>query len=182
MSARIALLPMVVALALLAAGCGKSSKPETASEWASGFCSDVTTWKDSIQSAVSPLKSGNITKDSVQTAFNDFKSATDTFTKNIKGLGKPDTDAGDQAKQDIDSLSTQIDDGVDSIKSTVKGVTNVTTALAAATSVSSTLSTMTGAVKQTYQQLQQLDPKGELTTAFQNADSCKTLKASANSS
>ena len=182
MSARIVLLPLVVALALLAAGCGKSSKPETASEWASGFCSSVTTWKESIQSAVSPLKSGNITKDSVQTAFNDFKSSTDTFVKSIKGLGKPNTDAGDQAKQDVDSLSTQIDDGVNSIKSTVKGITNVTTALAAATSVSSTLSSMTGSVQQTFQSLQQLDAKGELTTAFQNADSCKTLKASANSS
>ena len=67
-SARILVLPLIAALALLAAGCGKSSKPETASEWASGFCSSATTWKESISSAISPLKQGNVTKDSVQTA------------------------------------------------------------------------------------------------------------------
>jgi len=181
-SARIVLLPLIAAVAMLAAGCGKSSKPETANDWASSFCSSVTTWKDSVQSAASPLKSGNITKDSVQTAFNDFKSATDTFVKSIKDLGKPPTDAGDQAKQNVDSLSTQVDDGVQSIQNSVKGITDVTTALAAATSVSSTLSSMTSAVQQTYQQLQQLDPKGELATAFQNADSCKSLKTSTNGS
>jgi hypothetical protein len=181
-SARIALLPLIAAVALVAAGCGKSSKPETATEWAGSFCSSVTTWKDSVQSAAAPLKSGNITKDSIQTAFNDFKSATDTFVKSVKDLGKPSTNDGDQAKQDVDSLSTTINNDVQSIQNTVKGITNVTTALAAATSVSSTLSSMSSSVKQTYQQLQQLDPKGELATAFKNADSCKTLKTSTTSS
>jgi len=181
-SARIVLLPLIAAVALLAAGCGKSSKPETAAEWASSFCSSVTTWKDSVQSAASPLKSGNITKDSVQTAFDNFKSATNTFVKSVKGLGKPPTQAGDQAKQDVDSLSTTINNDVQSIQNSVKGITDVSTALAAATSVSSSLSSMSSSVQQTYKQLQQLDPKGELTTAFQNADSCKTLQSSANSS
>ena len=37
-SARILFLPLIAALVLAAAGCGKSSKPETASEWANSFC------------------------------------------------------------------------------------------------------------------------------------------------
>jgi hypothetical protein len=181
-SARILLLPLIAALVLAAAGCGKSSKPETASEWASSFCSSVTTWKESVTSAVSPLKSGNISKDSVQTAFNDFKSATNTFVKSIKSLGKPPTQSGAQGKQDVESLSTQLSDGVNSIKGDVGNVSSVTSALAVVPSVTSTLQSMSTAVKQTYQSLQQLDPGSELSTAFQNSQSCKTLKTSANSS
>ena len=138
-SARLIFLPLIAALVLVAAGCGKSSKPETATEWANSFCSSVTTWKESITSAVSPLKSGNITKDSVNTAFNDFKSATDTFVKSVKDLGKPPTQAGDQAKSDIDQLTTQIDNSVKSIQNDVGNVSSVSSALAVVPSVTATL-------------------------------------------
>jgi hypothetical protein len=179
--ARIAILPLIAAVALLAAGCGKSSKPETATEWASGFCSSATTWKDSVNSAISPLKQGNVTKDSVQTAFNDFKSATDTFTKDVKNLGKPPIQAGDQAKSDIDQLSSNIDAQVKTIQDAVKNVSSVSTALTIVPTVTTALTTMRTDVQMTFSQLKQLDAKGELTTAFQNSQSCKTLTASASS-
>jgi hypothetical protein len=175
---RIVLLALVAAVAVIATACGKSSKPETAAEWASGFCSDVTTWRDSVTSAAAPLKNGNISKDSVQTAFNDFKSATDTFVSDVKKLGKPATQAGAQAKQAVDQLSTQIDDGVNTIKSATSGVSDVSGALAAASTVSGALTTMRNDVKTTYQNLQQIDKGGELTTAFTNAASCQALKKS----
>ena len=181
-SVRIVLLSLIVALTLVAAGCGKSKKPETAAEWASSFCSSVTTWKDSINTAISPLKNGNISKDSVQTAFNDFKSSTDTFVSDVKGLGKPPTSAGDQAKSDIDQLSTQIDNQVKTIQDSVKGVSSVTSALAVVPTVTTSLTAMRGYVQSTVTNLQAIQPNGELATAFKNSQSCKTLKASASSS
>jgi hypothetical protein len=180
-STRIVVVPLIAALALLAAGCGKS-KPESPSEWASGFCSSVTTWKDSVQSAVSPIKSGNISKDSIQTAYNDFKSATDSFVKDVKNLGKPNTQVGAQAQQDVDQLTTQINTDAQTIKSDVGNVSSVASALTVVPSVTSTLSSMSNEVKLTFHDLQMLDAGGELTTAFQNSSSCKTLKASINKS
>jgi ABC-type transporter Mla subunit MlaD len=180
-SARVLFLPLIAALVLAAAGCGKSSKPETASEWASGLCSSITTWKDSVTSAVSPLKSGNITKDSINTAYDDFKSATDTFVKSVKDLGKPATQAGDQAKSDIDQLTTEIDNSVQTIKSDVNNISDVTSALAAVPSVTGTLASIRTDVATTYSNLRQLDAGGELSTAFTNAESCKTLTASVSS-
>jgi hypothetical protein len=181
-SARILFVPLIAALVLAAAGCGKSKKPETAAEWANTFCSSVTTWKDSVTSAVSPLKNGNISKDSVNTAFDDFKSATNTFVKTIKGLGKPPTDAGDQAKSDVDQLTTEIDNSVKSIQDSVGTVSSVTSALAIVPSVTSTLSSMRTAVTTTYNSLKQLNPGSELSTAFKNSESCKTLSSSTSSS
>jgi hypothetical protein len=172
---RIVLLVLVAAVAVVATGCGKS-KQLSASEWATSFCSDVTTWRDSVTSAASPLKNGNITKDSVQTAFNDFKSATNTFVTDVKNLGKPATEAGGQAKQAVDQLTTQIDDGVNTIKSAVSGVSDVSGALAAASTVSGTLTSMRNDVKTTYSNLQQIDASGKLTSAFADSASCKALK------
>jgi hypothetical protein len=129
-----------------------------------------------VTSAASPLKNGNITKDTVQTAFNDFKSATDTFVSDVKKLGKPATQDGGQAKQAVDQLSTQIDDGVNTIKSAVSGVSDVSSALAAASTVSGTLTSMRTDVKTTYSNLQQIDASGELTSAFADSASCKALK------
>jgi hypothetical protein len=181
-STRIALVPLIAALALLAAGCGKSSKPETTADWANGFCSSATTWKESVQSAISPLKNGNISKDSINTAYDDFKSATDTFVKDVKDLGKPNTQDGAQAKQDIDNLTTQISSSADEIKNDVSNVSSISGALAAVPSVTTTLSSMKDAVSTTYNSLQMLDAGGQLSTAFQNSDACKTLKASVNTS
>ncbi len=178
-SARLLFLPLIVAVALLAAGCGKSKKPETTAEWASSFCTSVNTWKGSLNSAIAPLKNGNVTKDSVQTAFNDFKSATDTFTKDVKNLGKPPIQAGDQAKSDLDQLSSQIDDQLNTIQSAVKNVTSLSSALTIVPTVTTALTAMRTDVQTTYGQLKQLDTKGELTSAFQNAQSCQTLTASA---
>ena len=39
-----------------------------------------------------------------------------TFSDDLKGLGKPNTDAGQQAKDAIDKLSTQVNDDVDSCR------------------------------------------------------------------
>ena len=48
---------------------------------------------------------GDISKDSLTTAVDDAKSATETFTSDIEDLGKPDTEAGQQAKESIDQLA-----------------------------------------------------------------------------
>jgi hypothetical protein len=135
-----------------------------------------------VQSAVSPIKSGNISKDSIQTAYNEFKSATDTFVKDVKDLGKPNTQVGDQAKQEVDQLTTQINTDAQTIKSDVGNVSSVASALSVVPSVTSTLSSMTNEVKLTFHDLQMLDAGGELTTAFKNSSSCKTLQASINKS
>src|SRR5262249_18367228 len=108
---------------------------------------------------------------------NDAKDATDTFVKTVRGLGKPPTDSGEQAQQEVNDLSDQIDASTQKIEDTVKNVSGVTEALSAASSVSATVATMTSQVQTTYENLRQLDPKGELQDAFNQADACKNLKS-----
>ena len=169
------MLPLLAALTLLAAGCGKSSKPETAAEWANDFCSDVSTWKDSLTSTATSLKGGSLTKDTIQNAFDDFKSATKTFTGDVKDLGKPPTEVGDQAKQSVDTLTSQVNDEVQKVQDAVDNTSSVSGILNAVTVASSALSSMSSDVQSTINDLKQLQPGSELQTAFQQSDSCKGL-------
>src|SRR5215831_15739188 len=138
---KLGLAALLASLALLAAGCGKS-KPPTAADWANGVCSALSTWKTSITSAVDSLESGNVTKDSVKSAADDAKNATNKLTDDLKKLGKPNTNAGAQAQQTVDQLSNQVSDGVDTIQTAVKNISSLSSGLAALPTVSSTLKTI----------------------------------------
>jgi chromosome segregation ATPase len=171
---------LVLVLAVLAAGCGsKSSQPMSAADWADGVCSAVTTWKSSITSTADSLKSGNLTQDSLKSASDDVSSATDTLESDLKDLGKPDTQSGQQAQASIDQLSSDLTTDRDSIKTAADGVTDLSGVPAAVTTIRTTLQTMQSQVTSTVSSLEQLDaPQGELQTAFQQSSACQQLSSS----
>lgn len=168
---------LLVSLVVLAAGCGKS-KPPTPTDWANGVCSALSTWKTSITSDVDSLQGGNLTKDSVKSAADDANNATKKLTDDLKKLGKPNTNAGAQARQTVDQLSSQVSDGVDTIQTTVKNISSVSSGLAAVTTVSSTLKTLNNQIAAAYKTLSNLEPGGELQKAFQSAPDCAPFRKS----
>jgi hypothetical protein len=163
-------------LAVLAAGCGgggSSNDTTSAQDWADGVCSAINTWTDSLSSASQSLSGGNLSESSLTGATGDVKDATAQLKDDLSGLGAPDTESGDQAKQSIDELSTNIQQGVDKIDGAVNDATSGGSILAAVTTATSTLSTMGTQVQTTFHDLEQLG--GELESAFTNASSCKSL-------
>jgi maltose-binding protein MalE len=166
----------VVAVGLVAAGCG--SKPKSAAEWADGFCSAVTTWKTSIKSSGESLKSGSLSQDSIKSAAGDVRSATDTLESDLKDLGKPNIEAGQQAQDLTNQLSSDLKTGADSIKSATDDISSLATAGTAAATIGTTLATMANQVSSTFTSLKQLKPKSELQTAFQQSSACKQLTSS----
>jgi methyl-accepting chemotaxis protein len=165
----------LVGAALLAAGCGGSDESAT-TKWFDNVCSAVTTWQDSISGAGQSLKN-NPSKAGLESAFTDAKDATSTLSDDLESAGKPDTDSGEQAKEALDTLGTQLDDGVTKMQDSVGGVSTVNEALTAVSAVSGTLATMSTQIKSTVDNLRTLDAKGELQTAFNEADSCAPLKS-----
>ena len=177
---RLALVAVPVAcLALLAAGCGGKSEPETMStdDWANSVCGDLVTWTTTIKSLATSLQS-NPTKAGLQDAVGEAQDATKTLSSDLKSLGKPDTDAGQQAKEDIDQLSDELTTDVDKIQSAVNDASGVSGTLTAISTASATLVTMGQQVSATFGELQKLDAKGELEQAFSNSSSCKELTSS----
>jgi phage-related protein len=177
---RLSLLILVLGALALAAGCGsdKSSGTVSTTDWANSLCSAVTTWTSSVKSAGDSLKGGNVSQDALKSAADDVTSATDTFADDLRGLGKPDTEAGQQAKASVQKLSDELKSDLQDIKSTVDEASGVSGTLNAVTAASGKVSAMGTQVQSTFSDLEQLDAKGELENAFQQADACSSLTKS----
>ena len=173
MSSKVLLLPVLVA-ALLAAGCG-SSDDETsgASDWASSVCSAVSTWKTSVSSAATSIQDGNLSENSLESAVDDVTDATKTLADDLKDAGRPDTADGQKAKDVVDQLADEIEDGAQKIGDAIDGAG----LLEAISAITGTLGTMGDQVGAAVDQLEQLDPAGELNDAFSNADECSSLRS-----
>jgi phage-related protein len=171
---RLTLVLVVLSTAVAAAGCGgSSSSASSADDWANGLCSALVTWTNSVKSAAGSLK-GDMTKDGLESATGDITSASDTLVSDLKDLGKPDTEGGQQAKDAVDQLSGEIEQDVENMQSTVDKASE-TGALAAASSVAATLTTMGTQIGSAAAKLGDADPGGELKQAFQSSSACKTL-------
>jgi ABC-type transporter Mla subunit MlaD len=170
---------LVLTAALVAAGCGSSEpEPMTTADWADAVCTDITTWESSITTAADSLKGGSISEDSLKSAADDVTSATETLESDLKDLGKPDAEVGQQAKDSLDQLSTDLKTGADSINTAVDDASGVSGVVSAATTVTTTLETMGNQVSSTITSLKQLDPQGEIETAFQQSSACQQLSSS----
>ena len=173
---RFQLVPVVVAV-VLASGCGGSSNTSSASDWADNFCSALTTWTSSVKSAANSVK-GNPSEDGLKSAADDIKSASDTLVGDLKDLGKPDTKAGQDAKDAVDQLSGEVEDDAQEMQNAVDKASGAQGVVIAASSVSATLSKMGDQINSAASKLDDVDPGGELKQAFQDSSACKSLGSS----
>ena len=179
MSNRLAFVVVIAVCALVAAGCGSSndsSDTTPTTEWADGLCSSITTWQSEITTIVNSLKGGNLTQDSLTAAVDDAEEATRNFTTELKGLGRPDTDAGQQAQDSVNELTTQIDEDMTKIQDAVSNASGVAGVIAAVPTITSAIQSAGNQVADTISGFEELDAKGELESAFKDADSCEDMR------
>jgi len=175
----IAFIALAASLALAAAGCGGSDEPSEESatvEWADGFCTAITTWSDELKQATAELTSPS--QDSLDQAANDVRTSTQQLVDDLKSLGAPDTESGQEVKDALDELATTLDDGDAEIEEATEGVSGLTDLPAAITTITTTLSAMGTAFSSTFQTIEDADVKGELQDAFEQADSCSDIAGS----
>jgi hypothetical protein len=171
----------VLALAaclLVAAGCGGSDDESSgASDWADSVCSATTTWTQSISSALGSLQDGNLSESSLESAVDDATEATRTFADELRDAGTPDTDDGQQAKNLIDQLGNDIEEGLQELEDDLDSASGGAGVLTAISQITATLATMSSQVAGVVEDLQQLDPAGELETAINDSDQCESLRS-----
>jgi len=122
------------------------------------------------------LKGGNLSQDSLPAAVDDAEEATRNFTTDLKGLGRPDTEAGQQAQDSVNQLTTQIDEDMTAIQDAVSNASGVAGVIAAVPTITSTMQSAGNQVADTISGFQELDAKGELESAFKDADSCEDVR------
>jgi hypothetical protein len=162
-------------VALAAAGCGGDDEASSSERWAGDVCSSVSSWQESIQSATDSLGAGGGT-DAVEAAVEDITEATRTLADDLETLGAPETEAGAEAAELVETLSDDLAGAVDDVEEALEGVDDASGALAAASAVAAVLTTVGTQVSSIVGELQQLDARGELGDAFDQADSCEELR------
>jgi hypothetical protein len=181
-SRRFALGALAATLVLTAAACGGGDSGTTsttasgtsAEAWATGVCSSVTTWKTSLGNIKASVTGSVPTKSQLEKAGQDIVAATQTLTKSLKQLGKPETAQGQAAKQNVDTLATTLQNDLDKIQQALKsGSSGSGGTMAEITTLSTTLAAMANNLKIAGDNLKQFAPSGELQQAFQQADACK---------
>ena len=156
MRTRIVLTAAVAALALVAVGCGgddSDSDTDPTAAWASDFCTAITTWTDELQTVTSQFSdTSNLSQDGLESAADDVKGATEDLVDELRGLGAPETEGGEEIRSALDSLSTTLETESASIEETVEGISGLTGIPSAITAVTTSLSAMGNAFAATLKQ------------------------------
>lgn len=167
----------LVSLALLAAGCGGSEEDATVA-WAGDLCSALTTWTASVEAAATTIRASP-SSDSLRAAVDAVIEATGTLADDVKGLGRPETDAGQQAEETLAGLADSLEEDANTLQQTLDqaGGGGLTGLLEAVPAITGTFASMANAVGQAFTDLEQVDAKGELEQAFEDAESCEPFAA-----
>ena len=159
-----------------------SSQP-TASEWADSVCSDLATWKTSITSIAS-VSGGTLTKESLQQKLGDAQTATTELVSELKALGAPNLEAGDQLKQQLDSSAEELNASYEALTTDAQEALNAsspTAFLQGLAKLAPKFQALLDQIGTTVSDLRNANvaasAKTELQQAFDDASSCQSLSS-----
>jgi phage-related protein len=177
---------VILSAAIVAAGCGGGSSSSggtgtessatAADDWANSVCEAFVAWNNSITDAGQGIRD-NPSEEGIRTAGDQIQSATQTLADDLHGLGRPDTESGQQAKDTIDQLATNLDTSLQKINEAMDNASGTAGAVTAASTIGTSLVEMADHVSTAFQKLQEIDAQGELQSAFESGDSCAGLTA-----
>ena len=176
---------LILSAAIVAAGCGGGSSNSSggtgtessataADDWANSVCEAFVAWNNSITDAGQGIRD-NPSEEGIKTAGDQIQTATQTLADDLRGLGRPETDSGQEAKDTIDQLAMNLDTSLQKIDEAMDNASGTTGAVAAASTIGTSLVEMADHVSTAFQQLQEVDAQGELQSAFEQGDSCAGL-------
>jgi hypothetical protein len=156
--------------------------PPTTEEWAGSVCTSLSDWRDSIASLAD---SGGepLTADSLREKLDDANAATSQLVSELQDLGPPDLEGGDQAEEQLDESTAQLESSYDALKERADDVADAPPSefLQQLAGLASDFAALQTAIANTVTTLQDADvaeeSKAELQQAFADAPSCQSLQA-----
>lgn len=176
----VALVAAVLALALLAAACGGDDEPAageaTANEWADGFCTAVTMWTDDLEEIGDTVGDpSSLSVDTIEQAAQDANAATEEFVDDVRALGAPDTESGNDVEDAVEALADSVDTERDEIEQAIDDASGITGVTAAVATIGASLSAMATALQSTFETLENADLDGELQAALEQSSACDEI-------
>lgn len=176
-----ALAILVLGAALVAAtGCGGDDEPP-AEAWANDVCTSISDWRTSIEGIVTDLQSQLTSPDAgaaVKQAISSGVDATTQLKNELQDIGPPETEAGDEAKQALDDFADEAAQTADDVQAQAEKLPDsgsVTELLGQLTPIAASLESLAREGQSQLQDLESLDPSGEIQDGVENAEACQSL-------
>jgi hypothetical protein len=172
------ILALVAVLAVVAAGCGGSSDTKANEAYANSVCSAIGNWEQQIKSIATSFI-GGVSQASFEASITQAEAATKTLVTQIKAVPPPDSSQGQAAKQQLDQLTTDINNTVDAASTALTQVQANPSAAALSATVATLAPQVQSLASETNAAISTLkDAGGSLASAFKSTDSCKSLGGS----
>jgi hypothetical protein len=164
------------AVIVLAAGCG--GEDESSSEaWANDFCSAAADWRSSLEEIVGQFQSpSDLDADSIQGAVDDGLEATESFVDEVEGLGAPETEAGEEVADIVDSMTSSIQTTADGLRSTFEGADSLQDLITQAGTAAAQVGQLEQELRSSLDQLEQVET-GELGEELESNEDCATAQS-----
>jgi hypothetical protein len=175
---RIAAVVAVVALTVVAAtGCGGDEESPQA-QWASSFCGALSDWSSTVLESVDTIKdTANLSANSLDEALTNAADATTTLKDDLEELGPPETEAGDEALQQVETYRSALEADAEKLQSESTAPTSGTAGLLQKVStVTATLASMATSLEGAVTAISQADVEGELQQALEDDSACQDVK------
>ena len=166
---------LVGILGLAAGGCGNSSDNDANNAYANSVCSAIGNWQSQVKGIASTF-TGIPSQASLQAKLTQVQSATKQLTTQIKAVPPPDSSEGKAAKQQLDQLTTDIDNTVNAAQTALAQIQANPSAAAISAAVATLAPQVQSLANETKSAVDTLKSAGSsLGSAFKSADSCKSL-------
>ena len=156
--------------------------PPTTEEWAGSVCTSLSDWRESITS-LADAGGEPLTADSLRDRLGDASDATSDLVTQLRDLGPPDLESGDELEQQLDASTDELESSFESVKASAEEVADAPAGefLQQLATVSSDFAALQTAISGTVTTLQNADvaesSKAELQQAFADAPSCESLRS-----
>jgi hypothetical protein len=178
--AALALLALVGSLALLGAGCGGNGDDATdatpTDEWAESFCTAVSSWTDELRRIGDTIDDPSaLDPDTLRAAADDVSATTESFVDDVRALGTPDTESGEEIRDSLDTLSDTLETERADIEAAIEDISTLADIPAAITTIGASVSAMGSAFQTALDAVDDADVGGELESALEQSDACDEI-------
>ena len=173
---------LAIVIAALVMRLTEDDQPSTA-EWADSVCTSLADWRGSI-SALADADGEPLTADTLGDRLDEAESATSDLLAELRDLGPPDLESGDDVEQALDDAAAGLEESFDDVQSAAEDATeaeNQTEFLGALAELAddfAALFAQAGDIVSTLQSASLFeDASDELEQAFAGSESCQSLQA-----
>jgi uncharacterized phage infection (PIP) family protein YhgE len=176
-----AILILTAMLAFAAVSCG-GSEPSAEEDWAGDVCSAVSDWQDQIEQSAADIREqiqspGAGTLAAIESEIEEGVDASKDLADDLQSLEPPDTEAGEQAQQELDSLADQVEETVDKTKETIDSLPENASLSEVVDTVAPLLPSLQALATNVSATLASVQERGsELKEGFDEADSCEKYR------